>query len=310
MRIVVFDTQAPFYAAQLATKTVDVVPVLTHNDALAEIGNADVLIVPDHRVTPELIAAARNLKWVHALGCDVDRLSSYDGFVVTHSRGIHGTQMSELIVMLMLAMLRNFVRMQTNQRMAVWDRWAQPVLADKSVCIIGVGAIAERLAHVLAGFDMQITGVTRRTAVDGFDHLYPRSRIHAAVSKADFVVVLTPNTRENHHIIDETVIAAMKSSGFLINVSHGGCLDETALVRALNGGQIAGAALDVFQTEPVSNDNLLWAVPNLIITPHLGGFSENYHHQALPIIAANLHAFQSGGAAALTGCINRTKSNT
>jgi phosphoglycerate dehydrogenase-like enzyme len=143
-------------------------------------------------------------------------------------------------------------------------------------------------------FGMRVAGVTSRAAVPSFDTLYPRSRIAEAAHEADFLIVLAPYTRENHHLVDAKVIAAMNPEGVLINIARGGVVDEAALRQALNEGRIAGAGLDVFQQEPLPPESPLWDTPNVIITSHVGGMSETYAEQVMPLLADNLRAFAEG----------------
>lgn len=301
MRIVCFDAQAEFYADRLRDTAPDAVIVAAQSpdEAIAALPGAEVLIALAPRLTPAVMAAATDVKWIQALTTGVDNIAGYPGIALTNCHGIHGPQMSELAVMVMLASLRNFPRMLVNQRMAVWDRWPQPLLSGRTACIVGVGAISEHLAQVLRVLGMKVTGVTSRRDVDGFDHLYTRMNIQNAVASADFVVVLSPYTPANRNIVDANVIGAMPATAHLINLSRGGCVDEAAVIRALIDGRIAGAALDVFDQEPLPTNSPLWSVPNLIITPHLGGFSDVYHEQALPILQRNLQLYLDGGADAL-----------
>jgi phosphoglycerate dehydrogenase-like enzyme len=111
---------------------------------------------------------------------------------------------------------------------------------------------------------------------------------------ADFLIVLVPLSAQTRHFIDETVLKAMKPTGILINLARGPLIDEQALARALRDGQIGGAALDVFETEPLPTDSPLWDMPNVIVTPRIGGMSDVYADQVLPLVVHNLHCFAQG----------------
>jgi phosphoglycerate dehydrogenase-like enzyme len=119
------------------------------------------------------------------------------------------------------------------------------------------------------------------------------------------VVVVVPYSRSTHHLVGQDVLAAMRPEAFLINLSRGGCVDEPALLAALAAGTIAGAGLDVFNTEPLPVASPFWGLPNVIVTPHIGGMSDTYHEQALPLVAANLDAYARQGAGGLAGRIER-----
>ncbi|WP_407495862.1 D-2-hydroxyacid dehydrogenase [Pseudooceanicola sp. MF1-13] len=303
MRVLIFDSQADYYASRLQNQVPgpDYITATSIDDALEKAPGTEVIVALAPYVTPELIAAASDLRWIQALTTGVDNLMSLDGIAVTNCKGIHGPQMSEMAILLMMASARNFPAVQDNQKTKTWERWPQPLLAGKTACLVGVGAISEHLAGLLNAFGMTVTGVTGRASVPGFARTFPRDRLHDALAEADFVVLLTPYTPETHNLIDAEALKAMKPTAHLINLSRGGCLDENAVAAALANGTIAGAALDVFSQEPLPAESPLWSQEGLIITPHLGGFADVYHEQALPIVASNMAVYLEGGVDALKG---------
>jgi len=302
--VLIIDNQAEFYAERLA----EAVPEMTFDaavdldQAIALAPDAEVLVGLAPYLKPELLAKMPKLTWIQALTTGVDNLLSLKGVAITNCSGIHGPQMSELAVLHMLALLRRFPRMLENQKAHVWERWPQPLLAGKTACIVGLGAIAGHLAGVLGAFGMRVTGVSGgRRSAPGIDKVYPRSALVDAAAEADFLIVLTPYSEATHHIVNAEVLGAMKPSAYLVNIARGGCVDEAALAESLKSGGIAGAALDVFAHSPLVPEAAVWDLPNLIVTPHIGGASDIYHEQALPIVIANMKAFASGGVAALKG---------
>jgi len=215
--------------------------------------------------------------------------------------------MSELAFLMMLNLNRDAPRKLRNQHQKRWERWPQRLLLDKTVAIVGVGAIAEDLAVRCNAFGMRVIGVSDgRTEAPGFAKIVKRAALASVAAESDFPVVLTPYDASTHHIIDARIFEAMPPHAYLVNISRGGCVDETALLDALESGDIAGAGLDVFATEPLPADDLLWAAPNLLITPHIGGMADIYKQQALPLVAANLNAYAADGPGALRGLIKRT----
>ncbi|MGA0539677.1 NAD(P)-dependent oxidoreductase [Neotabrizicola sp. VNH66] len=180
----------------------------------------------------------------------------------------------------------------TSSCRAVRVPWPQPLLLNRTACIAGLGAISRELAIRLLPFGMRLTGVSDgRAAAPGFDRIYPRRDIAVAASEADFLIVLTPYSARTHHLVDDTVLRAMRPDAVLLNLSRGGCIDEAALLRHLTEGHLRAAALDVFAQEPLPADSPVWSAPRLIVTPHVGGRSDIYHHQVLPGIRANLTAW-------------------
>jgi phosphoglycerate dehydrogenase-like enzyme len=161
--------------------------------------------------------------------------------------------------------------------------------------IVGVGQIGETLAQRLRCFGMKIVGVSdARTEIAGFDRVLPRAKLKEAAGLADFLIVLVPLNAETRHLIDARVLDAFKPTAHLINLARGDVVDEAALIDRLQAGRIAGAGLDVFAEEPPRRDNPLWTMPNVIMTPRIGGMSDRYAEQVLPLMVHNLRAFSEG----------------
>jgi phosphoglycerate dehydrogenase-like enzyme len=133
----------------------------------------------------------------------------------------------------------------------------------------------------------------------GFDAIEPRSRLGSVAAAADFLVVLAPLTPESDHLISADVLRQMRPQAFLINLARGRVVDEAALIGALQRGEIAGAGLDVFETEPLPPESPLWHLPNVIVTPHVGGLSDIYARQLLPLVLHNARAYLAGDFNAL-----------
>jgi phosphoglycerate dehydrogenase-like enzyme len=273
-------------------------------------GKVDILIGLAPNLDESLIESLPDLKWVHALTTGVDNLlassSLKPAVFISNSIGFHGAQMSELAILLMLSSLRDFPRMQQNQRQHTWQRWPQPLLQNKTACIVGLGSIAEALAERSHAFGMKLIGVSDgRKEVPGFLRVYPRRQLASAAGTADFLVVLVPYSQQTHHIINHDVMAAMRPDAILINLARGGCVDETALQEHLRTGSIRAAALDVFAREPLPENSPLWDTNGLTITPHIGGMSDIYREQVLPVVIDNLNAWHRGGGNALPGLVPR-----
>jgi D-2-hydroxyacid dehydrogenase (NADP+) len=279
--------------------TLEIFATDTRAAALEHAGDAEVLIGHHFQFDDALIEHAPRLRWIQSLTTGTDaivRLRSLSpAVIITSTRGMHGPQMSELVLLDMLALARNFPRILANQRAHRWERWPQPLLSGKTVVIVGVGAIAEALAPVCKRLGMSVCGVSSATRQPaGFDRICPRSQLTEAAASADFLVLLVPLSAATENMIDARVLDAMKPSAFLINVARGGVLDEHALVERLRAGRIAGAALDVFRHTPLGPEDPLWAEERIIITPLLGGMSDVYLEQAYPYVRRNLECYLSG----------------
>ena len=314
-RVLILLTLPPvvreYYRSTLTTKFPEIeIEVVDHfSKAAPVIGPADVLITFGPMMKDEVFAAAKQLKWVQALGTGVDGVTDQPslpkGVAVTNIRGIHGAPVSECAILGMLALSRSLPMSVHAQDEGAWKRPTPKLIDGKVAGIYGVGLIAEDLAPRLKALGMTVIGFTStKRALPGFDHMHLRSEFLQYVGEIDHLILLVPFEDANRHIIDARVFAAMKPTSYLINVARGGIVDEDAMMKALESGQIAGAALDVFQTEPLPPESPLWKTKNVLITPHLGGFCDVYAERAMPTIAHNMDCFLRGDMGAM---INRVQ---
>ena len=294
-----FDAQQ--YRDRLAGRFSNVEFHAVHHGEEANAVIADVVVIMGlgHHIPPPLIAKAKKLKWVQALTTGTETLTVPGVLpphvLLTSTRGIHGPQMSELGFLNMIALNRNFLKMRRNQAEGKWDQWNQPILEGKTVVIVGLGILAEHLAERCKLFGMTVIGVSSgRARAPHFDEVHPRSELAKLAARADFLMLLVPYSKETHHLISRDVIAAMKPTAFLINLARGGVLDEAALIEHLQAGKIAGAGLDIFSNMPLPPDNPLWRMPNVIITPNIGGRSDRFVEQTMAVLEPNLQAFIEG----------------
>ena len=267
-------------------------------EILPHCASADVLMGLAQSITPAMVKAATGLKWIQALTTGVDPLKAMKELdpkiQITSGRGIHGPQMSELAFLYMLNFARDIRTVIQDQTDKNFERRPQRLLWNKTVVIVGVGVISEDLARCCKAFGMNVIGITSRTSVPNFDKLMPREQLKEAASLADFLIAVLPLTPETRGIIDGAVLDAMPRHGVFINIARGPVVKEDELIDRLQRKVIAGAGLDTFVEEPLPATSPLWSMENVIITPHIGGKSESYVDQILPLIAHNVRAFQEG----------------
>lgn len=278
------------------------------DSAVRQIGKADALIGHQFQFDEDMLARATQLRWIQSLTAGTELIVKLSALrpevTLTSTRGMHGPQMSELVFLQMLALLRDFPRMQRNQAARLWARWPQPLLWGKTVVIVGIGAIAEVLAPRCKAFGMTVVGISESSRMPGgFDEIIGRKELKRGAALADFLVLVVPHTPQTENLIDAEVIAAMKPSAFIINVARGGVLDEDALRAALHQQRLAGAALDVFRDRQLPPDHPLWHEDRVIITPHIGGMSDIYLDQAYPIVRDNLRRFLAGETHAMANIV-------
>lgn len=306
MDILVLDPDAPVYSAGIAEALPDLV---VHTDPGAASG-AEVVVGLAQAIDAELVAALPRLRFIQALtaGTDpLDALTLPPGIAIASARGIHGPQMAEMAFLHMLTLARDFPAMQANQTRHRWVRWPQPLLLGKTVVLLGLGAIAEALAARCQAFGMRVVGVSDgRRAAPGCDAVLPRTALAEAAAMADFLIVLVPLAPATERLVDAGVLAAMKPGGVLINLARGRVVDEAALIAGLAAGRPAAAGLDVFESEPLPASSPLWDMPNVVITPHVGGMSDCYARQALPLVIDNLRGWQRSGPVGLRNLVRIT----
>jgi len=267
-------------------------------------------IIPD----PEL---APNLKWVqhHYAGLDptvgfmpTDR----PNLTVTTLSGAATSQIAEHVLAVLLAFGRQFPALSANQKKAEWpkDRWERFMpreLRTSTVGIVGYGSIGRQIARLLREFGATVLA-TKNDAMHPIDsgytpegmgdpngdlvhRLYPAQAIKSMLKDCDFIVVSVPLMDKTRNLINAEVLSVCKPTAYLIDISRGGIVDHTALIKALNEHKLAGAALDVFPEEPLPKKSPLWEMPNVIITPHIAGVSGHYDKRAMTLFAENLSRY-------------------
>ena len=269
-------------------------------DIAVDMATIDVLITFGILVSDDLIRRAPRLKWIQSLATGVDHFlrcpSLASDVLLTSARGIHGPPMRETVAYLMLSLARNAAKLARDQTQHHWERtkpW--PLLSGKTAVVVGVGLSSTAIALVLQGLGMRVIGVSKTPRnVDGFDEIVPRARLIEAAGWADYLISVLPGDQVNHDRINAPVFAAMKPTAFFVNVGRGETVDERALIETLAGKKIAGAALDVFRTEPLPADSPIWDLPNVIVNPHIAGFIAEYEELVLPIVLENMDKFLSG----------------
>ncbi len=299
-----------FYASQLGKEFPELhIDVVDHySKAAPYMPLADVLITFGPMMKDEVFHGAARLRWVQALGTGVDGITDQPSLppnaVVTNIRGIHGAPVSEAAIMAMLALSRRLPDSVRAQERHAWARWAPRLLDGKTVGIFGVGLIAEALAPRCKALGMTVVGFTATPRdLPGFDRMHLRSELRQRAGEIDYLVLLAPLTEDTRNAIDGGVIAAMKPASYIVSLAHGGMIDETALIAALERGKLAGAALDGFKEEPLDPNDPLWSAKNMIITPHLGGFCDVYAERALPTIVHNMACFLRGDFAGMQNVV-------
>lgn len=280
--------------------------------------DAEVLYTSRTFPTPE---QAPRLRWIqlHMAGVE-DALKSpvlkAQDIEVTNASGVHAVPMAEYCLMMMLAFNYQLPAMIAAKERIEWPARTETLyhprpLRGQTLGIIGYGAVGREVARLARQAGMTVLAAKRDVMhpeqtdkylepgtgdPDGEvpDRVYPMQAAVSLVRECDFVVLACPLTRLTRHLIDEEVLAAMKPTAVLINVARGAVVDEAALISALAAGRIAGAALDVFEEEPLPATSPLWNLPNVILSPHVSGNRDDYDQQAANLFGENLRRYLEG----------------
>ena len=265
-------------------------------------------------------AQVPNLKWIQSNFAGIDALleaqiGKTPGIAITSLSGAAASQSAEYALGMMLALSRQMPRVWGLQQRREWptDRWGQfgqVEIRGSTVGLVGYGSLNRELARLLKPMGARILAAklnARRPQDEGytpeglgdpegdlFDRLYPFQALHSMLMLSDFVVVAVPLTPRTRKMIAKGEFEAMKPGAFLINLSRGGIVDEAALVEALESRRLGGAALDVFDTEPLPASSPLWSAPGVIITPHIAGISRHYLERAVAMFKVNLARYLEG----------------
>ncbi len=252
----------------------------------------------------DLICKAPQLRWLQQWGAGANWLIQYPEVVesdaiVTNVSGVHAIPISEHILAFLLAFGREIPQSVRAQERREW--YSQPKenlfeLVGKTLLLIGVGAIGGRTAEICSALGMRVLGVRRDPAmtVPHVEAMYAPSQLLQLLPEADVVILTVPLTHETEGMIGKRELQAMKHSAYLINIGRGATIQEAVLIQALQEGWIAGAGLDVFETEPLPEESPLWELENVIITPHYSGLTPYYDERAMEIFLDNLKRYQTG----------------
>jgi phosphoglycerate dehydrogenase-like enzyme len=272
----------------------------THWQSL--VAQADIMFDFDWMAPEKLPTAAPRLKWVQAtsagIGEFLDRHQLLKSPIVfTTAAGVHARPLAEFALLGLLYFWRDVPRLLREQAARRWERFANRDLAGRRALIVGLGGVGQELARSFAALGLEVWG-TRRSlqsvAPDGVTRLIDRSELLDVLPKIDALILACPLTAATRHMIGARELTALSPSTILVNVGRGGLIDEPALIEALKQGRLAGAALDVFETEPLPNDNPLWGLSNVLVSPHSASTVDSENSRIVDIFIDNLGRFLAG----------------
>jgi phosphoglycerate dehydrogenase-like enzyme len=261
-----------------------------------------------------ILARAPHLSWVHSASSGVELAITpaalERGLVVTNARGVFSRPIAEYVLMMILAVSRRLPQLLELQRERTWQPLEGAELRDVTVGIVGLGSIGRAVAALATGFGCRVVAVRRRSEagaapsspdIDGhptddivIDRIGGPETLPELLAEADFIVLAVPLTPETEGMIDAETLASVKPGAWLINVARGRLIDERALLRALQDGDLGGAVLDTFRDEPLSPGSPFYDLPNVIVTPHTAWSSGRVLDRSVELFCDNLRRFAAG----------------
>lgn len=245
---------------------------------LAMLEEADILYDFPRGHVKDLVRVAPKLRWVQASMAGAGEIAERAGLAnidvtITTASGVYSGPLAEFVMMTLLAHVKDLERLRRDKADKRWREAYTETLRGKTLCVVGMGNIGRAVAERAQPFGMRIVGVKRTVSEDdaAWDYageLYATRNLHPALQKADYVVVTLPGTPETYRLLDAEAISAIKQGAYFVNVGRGKVVDEGALIEALQSGHLSGAALDVFEKEPLPAESPLWDLENVIVSAH------------------------------------------
>ncbi len=261
-------------------------------------------VFPDYsRQFFSAVRKAPQLKWLHAFNVGVDHPIYTEllarGVRVTTSAGSTAEPIAQTAIMGLLALARGFPRWLVAQRSRQWNperNILPPDLKEQTAVVVGIGKIGAEIARLARALGLKVIGVRRspRRADDPVDELHPPAALPGLLARCDWLILACPLTPQTRGLVDAQAIAALPRGARVINIARGEIVNEAALIESLRSGHLAGAFLDVFETEPLPPDSPLWYLPNVLVTPHNSAVATGNDRRVLEIFIDNLGRWHRG----------------
>lgn len=297
-------TVPAWFSDRLSRDVPQIQTVIATDDTLAqEFSEAEIALTPSIR--PEQFVTAKKLRWIHSPSAAVHQFMFPElvnsDVILTNGRNVHGPVVAEHVIALIFALAKNIPAAVRFQQQHLWGQeiaWGpghRPrELAGATLGLVGLGSIGRAVADHAAALGMHV--IAARQHPDGakpesVHEVLPSSRLDELLARSDYVVLAAPVTQSTQNMIGSPQLAKMKPEAYLINVGRGALVDEPALIDSLRNRKIGGAALDVFEKEPLPADSPFWALENLLITPHTAGMTEKLWERQYALFSENLRRY-------------------
>ena len=248
-----------------------------------------------------VLAGTPTLRWVHTFSAGVDRhvpvMATYGRVLLTNNSGAYDVPIAEHVLAMIFAAAKRVPEHLDAQRRHEWQReMPHAEVRDATLVILGMGSIGGELARLAGGVGMRVIGVRRDASrpAPGVDRIVPADRFREVAREADYLAVTAALTPQTRGMVSAEVLQALKPTAWVINIARGPIVDEAALAAVLADKRIGGAALDVFDTEPLPADSPLWSCDNAILTPHVSNSSPKVRERSLALVVENVRRFKAG----------------
>ena len=295
----VYHEEAPHLCERMCAAGLanDLVPLRDPDSFRRALPDVEVLVTESP--PPGLWSSAARLRLIQTLGAGVDGLFPAPDLPanvpVCSARGLFAAEVAEHALALLLALQRNLPVLVARQSSREWASFPTGTLAGRTTCVLGLGEVGRRVAAACAALGMRVIGLCRRPrAVPHVDDVLGPEHLQALMSASDHLVVTLPLTPATRGLVDRQALSALRPGALLVHVGRGGVVDEAALLDALYTGHLGGAALDVFEQEPLPAGSPLWTAPNTLVTPHLAGYGLFYIERVTERLRVNLERLPRG----------------
>lgn len=268
---------------------------------LQQLAQAEIIIGWAKGISDTVLQPASPLRWVQTWSAGVEKMPlgklEERGILLTNSSGVHAQPIAAVIFGFMLLFTRNLHTAVRNQQKRYWgSEDSESELTGKTAVIAGTGSIGSETARIAKAFHMKTLGISRSgKSAEHFDQVVSTGQLQDAVREGDFIINTLPLTDETTQLFDATIFSAFKQGSYYINIGRGATTNTEALLEALNSGRLRGAGLDVFEQEPLPEDHPLWAMEQVVITPHNAGTTDRYADRVVEIVTDNLKTYLESG---------------
>lgn len=278
--------------------------VIAHSEEEAKVLITDAEIVLGNRYFIQSLPFARQLRWMQSNSVGVDIILTEkqrlidQNITLTCSRGVYDAELAEHTITLLLTLFRQIHRLRDEQHDTRWQRHRLRTLHGSRCLILGWGSLGKEIARLASAMGARVSAVRNQPedSQDDSVHVFGSQTWQHALAETDALIICLPKTADTHHFVNKSVLERLPASAFVVNIGRGGTLDDDALWEMVHAGRLAGAALDVFEQEPLPPTHPIWREPNIMVSPHVGRSLEGPVYKWQPLFEENLARYLRGEA--------------